>query len=231
MTAPTIVGITVNAGRAATAWLNAFLATSQDEARPALYRTLSVELFEAGAQFVGCDGTMLFRAWVPGDGQPMPDAAEAPERAVVVMDTDKFALAFMRTLLAAAGDDAGKLATLSLAVEPAEGDTPLGEAFQPEILTLRAFGQELHCRLYESSFPDWRGLRFGLDRAEAVDGMTLAVRLFAAVGKLKGMLGVDCAFIGAERQIVIHAKGAEAEVRGLLMPMRRPGKQTPESED
>lgn len=215
-------GLRVNAGRAAMAWLNAFLATSHDEDRGVLYRTLSVELFSTGVQFVGCDGMMLFRTWVACDGAPMPLLEEVPERAVVVMDRERFAIGFMRTMLAASREQATEALTLHIEHAPVSTEAPtLGEAFNAEVLTLRAFGQRLQCALYETDYVDWRRLQFGMNAAERVEGMRLAVRMFGAVGKLRGLTGVDCTFHGADRQIEIHGMGVEAEVRGLLMPMRR----------
>lgn len=212
----------INARNASRAWLNAFLASGDDDARPALYRTLSVEFFTLGVQFVGCDGTMLFRTWVPEDGlADMPLVEEAPDRAVVVMDVQKFAKAFMTTLGAAMSGEGHDFDEITLTVEPVEAEEPtLSEELRPLRLTLRALGQELHCALFDGPYPNWRQLQFGMDRAELVDGMTLATRLFATVGKLKGVSAVACDFLGAKRQIVFHATG-EGEVRGLLMPMRR----------
>lgn len=233
------VSVTVNAGRAATAWLNAFLAHSEEESRPALCRTLSVEFFREGVQFIGCDGTILLRAWVPAENamnEDWPEIEEVPDMSVVVMDPDKFALAFMRTLGSAAGGEGNTHMPVTLAVEPSillpegvtvsvETDSPLGTAlgaaFESKMLTLSAFGQRLHCRLYEAEYPKWRQLQYGLSPAEQVDGMKLALRMFATVGKLKSVSSVDCAFLGATRQINITAKGDGGEVRGLMMPMRR----------
>src|ERR1035437_2017103 len=211
---------TVNARHAAVCWLNAFLASGSDDTRPMLYRTLSVEFFDAGVQFIGCDGTLLFRTFCAVDGKAqMPLLEEAPDRAVVVMDTDRFALAFMRTLLSAATDELP--VDLAIAIEAADESTAsLGEVFAAERPTLRALGQELHCKLYDSPFPDWRKLKFGLDKIEVVEGMTLAPRMFATVGKLRGMTAVDCEFHGATKQIDIHGRG-EFEMRGLMMPTRR----------
>lgn len=214
--------ISVNAGAAAIAWLNAFLAASEDEDRVQLYRTLSVEIFDAGVQFIGCDGTMLFRTWVAAEGAPMPLLEESPNVSVVVMDREKFALGFVRTMLAVARDQ--ETARLDMDVEAAPDDEvqdTLGSALDAKVLTLRAFGQQLHCRLYDGKFPDWRRLQFGMLPAERVDGMKLAVRLFAAVGKLRGVGSVECEFQGADRAIVIHGHGDRSEVRGVLMPMRR----------
>lgn len=214
----------VRASDAATAWLNASIAASQDESRTQLYRTLSVEFFRHGVQFIGCDGTMLFRTWVPsieviGDEPEMPEYFEAPEDSIVVMDTDKFAIAFMRTLLGACGDVPFEL-TMSVDPAPREDEPPLGEEVTEYVLTLHALGQQLTCKLYDGPYPDWRGLQFGLDPAELVDGMVLATRLFASVGKLKNVGGIECEFRGAERAIDFRGT-LGSPIRGLLMPMRR----------
>lgn len=226
---------TVLAKVGATAWLNAAIASGQSEHRPALYRTLSIEFFGSGVQFVGCDGTMLFRTWAPysdiGDlPAPHPELDEAPEDTVVVSDADKFALGFMRTLLSAAED----YQTLSFSVAPVDqaDEPPLGEELTKYALTLTALGQHLACPLFDGQFPAWRALEYGLDPAELVDGMTLATRLFQSVGKLRGVSGVDCSFRGEDRAIHIRSKDdADASIRGLLMPMRRPERQrTPAAE-
>jgi hypothetical protein len=230
----TTVSATVNAGTAATAWLNAFLATGADENRPLLNRTMSVEFFRGGVQFIATDGTILLRTWVPsveGDNENKvwPDIAEDPDARVVVMDPDKFALAFIRALLAASKDS--EYAPLTMTVEAAPSKEPaLGEEFSKEMLTLSAFGQQMHCRLCDGVYPNWRKLQFGLDRAERVDGMTISPRLFAIVGKLREVNRVDCEFSGSDRQIAITATGSIV-VRGLLMPMRRGHEKRDESED
>jgi hypothetical protein len=60
--------------------------------------------------------------------------------------------------------------------------------------------------------------------------MTIAPRLFKAVGQLKGVSGIDCAFRGEDRAIAFESTHASAaHVSGLLMPMRRPEK--PKSRD
>jgi hypothetical protein len=230
----------VLAGAGAQAWLNAAIACSQDDTRRPLYRTLSVEFFKRGVQFVGCDGTMLFRTWAPysdvGDfDAPHPEYLERPQDAVVVADADKFALGFMKTLLSALDEDAHNELTLSVEPHEQADEPPLGNELERHVLVLHALGQRLTCPLFEGPYPDWRRAQFGMDKAEIVDGMKLAVRLFAAVGKLKGAHGLECSFHGDERMIEIRTtEPAEASIRGMLMPMRRLTKtdrQTPKGDE
>lgn len=230
------MAVTVNASAAATAWINAFHATGQDQERWALYRTMSVEIYPTGVQFIATSGTILFRTWVPtidadGKASEWPEQEEVPPCSVVVMDGNHFALAFIRALLSAAKQF--EVAELSLTVEPApemdeDEEPPLGAAFSKDVLTLRAFGQQLHCRLFEDKYANWRKLDFGIDKAELVDGMTVSTSMFATVGKLKGVGAVECTFTGGEKQIILT--GVAGSFKGLLMPMRRKEKDKPEPE-
>lgn len=217
----------VRAGDGAQAWINAAIACSQDDARRAIYRTISIEFFRSGVQFVATDGHVLFRTWAPysdiGDLDARhPESDEAPEESVVVADVDKFALGFMKTLLAALDEES--YLELSMTVQPADSDAEpaLGDELTKEVLVLQALGQRLTCQVFEGPYPDWRHLEFGLDKAELVDGMMLAPKIFAAVGKLKGVNGIECSFHGEERAIEIRTPdNGSLSVRGLLMPMRR----------
>lgn len=222
----------------AQAWINAAIASSNNPDRTVLYRTVRIEFFRRGLQFVACDGTMLFRTWAPfsdyiGDAPPpMPEAGVRPIDAVTVQDDEKFASGFMRTLLAATAGEESRAIELEVCVQPRDEEPPLGDEVRAYVLHLEALGQRLTCQLYDGVYPDWRALNLGLDPAELVDGMTLSPKLFAAVGKLKGVAGVDLTFRGEERAIEWHSTPASAPCGGLLMPMRRPtDRQKPEPED
>lgn len=221
-------GAKVYAHDGATAWLNAWIAAGQDDERPSLYRTLRVEFFRNGVQFIGCDGTMLFRTWAPysdiGDlPAPPPPAEKEPEDAVTVLDHEKFAVGFMSTLLAATSGDNARVIELTLSIDPVvDEQAPLSEEVQEYVLTLHALGQRLSCKLFDGAYPAWRSLELGLDAAELVDGMTLAPKMFKALGKLRGVTGVDCTFRARDRAIEWEAVHGSVPATGLLMPMRKP---------
>jgi hypothetical protein len=228
--------VTVNASAAATAWINAFHATGQDAERWALYRTMGIEIYATGVQFIATSGSILFRTWVPGTdatgrAHDWPLEEEAPESAVVVMDGNHFALAFVKALLSASKQF--EVAELSLTIEPAPAqdeseEPPLGASFSQDVLTLRAFGQQLHCRLFEDKYVNWRALDFGIDTAERVDGMAVSTSMLATIGKLKGVGAVDLTFTGDGKQITMY--GVAGSFKGVLMPMRRKEKEKPEIE-
>lgn len=228
--APTIA--TVRAADMALAWLNAFIASGDDENHPVLNRTLCIEAFDAGLQLIGCNGSALFRTWVrkteenaDGISTDWPDVNEQPVRSFVVMDPDAFGVTFMRALLAATNEDGRSLEELHLAVEQQdEGATlALGAAFTSERVVLRSCGQRLDLRLYEAPYPNWRKAEMGVDESERVDGLTIGHTMFKLIGRLKGITALDVEFTGENTRIGFRAWGS-AYVRGLVMPMRREGK-------
>lgn len=219
--------ITVPARAACLAWLNAFTASGTDPEKSSLYRTLSLEFFTGGVQLIGCDGAALFRSWVPAkpddeEPAPWPDLSEAPERTVVVMDPDGFGSGYMKTLLKVTGEEAHEFEELVITTASQDEDATiaLGTEFMTERLILRACGQRIDLVLFEGAYPDWRQLRLGFEAVERLDSLTLGARLFALVGKLKAVTAVDLEFYGETKHIAFHARG-DAEVRGLMMPMRR----------
>lgn len=224
----------VRAAEAATAWLNAAIASSQDKTRGVLYRTVCLEFFPSGIQFVATNGHILLRTWAPrtdiGDlPAEMPEHWEQPDDTVVVMDVEKFVLGFMRTLAAACTDDP---VDMTFTIEPDEDpEAPaLGEEVARYVLTLHALGQTLSCKLFDERYPNWRVVQHMLGLAERVDGLVLATKLFAAVGKLKGVVGIEWTFTGDEKAIQIRSSFG-VPVRGLLMPMRRPEEKKKQEKD
>lgn len=218
--------ITVPARAVALGWLNAFLASSKDADRPALYQTLSLECFPYGIQMIGCDGHALFRTWAPIRGEDetpsWPDASQVPDRTIVVMDPEGFGIGYMRTLLRVTGDEARANDDLILSMLPMdeEGTLALGSEFLSGRVALRACGQRIDLRLYEGEYPDWRKLNLGILPIERLETLTVQTRLLGLVGKLKAVSRVDLEFHGAEKHIAFTARG-ETELRGMIMPMRR----------
>ena len=218
----------VRARVAALAWLNVFTAAASGESNPALTQTLSLEWHDAGVHLIGCDGTALFRSWVPaipddgGDPAEWPQLSEVPNRSIVIMDPDGFGKSFMSALLRVTNDEDHQFEELTITTSATDDDATiaLGAEFMTERVTLRECGQRIDLKLYQGPYPDWRGARFGIDQAERVEGLTIAPRLMALVGKLKGAHAVDMEFYGDKKHVAFTARG-DVEVRGLLMPMRR----------
>lgn len=205
------------------AWINCFLAASEDEGRVALYQSLSLEFYRTGLNIVGCDGHLLFRSWVPTlDEIKAPDLYELPMHSFVVMDPDGFGLGFMRSLFSITGDEehAGEMVSITTAPQDDAMQPSLGEEFISNRVIIRACGQRIDLRLYEDVYPNWRHLELGVDKRERVDSMTLATRTLGLIGKLKGVVSVDLEFNGKQKFIGFAARG-ETTVDGVLMPMAK----------
>lgn len=226
---------TVDARRAAMAWLNAFLASGQDKQRTTLFRTLSLEFHPEGIQFVAVSGIALFRTWVPRIELPGPVAwpanSETPRRVVTVMDVEKFGLSFMKTLhqLTAGEDRQGEQMAISIAPMDEGATLSLGAEFTKERVVIRTCGQRLDLPVMDGEYPNWRRLQLGIDERERVEDLILAPALMGAIGKLLGVSAVRLAFHGKEKQVGFEAAespGGLAVVRGVLMPMRKTGQDT-----
>ena len=211
----------------ALAWLNASIASGDNPDRAPLYKSLAIEFFANGVQFVGCDGVMLLRTWAPlvtaiGES-PAPDATATPYHRIVVRDESKFARTFFATVLAATAGDLGSVEPLELAVELAPeiaSEPAMDDALRPLRLAIRTLKQELHLPLWEGEYPAWRSVGFGL-QVERVAGLRIASWVFAALGKVKGASAWSLEFNGAAAGIRIESS-LGVKVHGVVMPMEPP---------
>lgn len=230
----------VDAHTAATAWINAAMASSDDPKREMLYRTVALDFYAcAGLQFVGCNGHILLRTWTPLNDKELivadrPAFESRPVESYVVMDPERFGLGFMKTLLAATKDEAHKLETLTLSVlaEREAVQPALGDALLAKYISLQAMGQRLDLRLMESGYPDWRRLRLGVDDFERVDGMAVAPRYLAVLGRLKGVTRIELDRADESLYFMVRATGpGDLPVDGILAPMLRSKEKTETEED
>lgn len=243
-----VIELTLPANAAAIAWLNCFSASSKNDARPKLYRTMAIEIFRTlshrGVQFVGCDGHVLFRTFVAEreddantkhedrlDLSPFPEGE--PLHKLVVYDSEGFGLAFFRTLLTVTNSEENALQTLTLSTSliDKEEEPSLGMGLCAGRITLVACGQRIDLKLYDGHYPNWRALDLGIDSFERVDELRVGPRLLSLVGKLKAINSVDFAFRGQEKAIDFKANGILTNVWGLIMPMRKEEKKADDAEE
>jgi hypothetical protein len=218
--------LTIPARLTAIAWANAFLASSNDKTRPTLFRTLSLEFFKDGLHLIGCDGHALFRTWVPVEGASWPAMNRKPARSLVVMDIQGFAIGFMKLLARVTSEEehAGDQLTITTAQADDDASPALGSEFTRERIVIRACGQRIDLMLMEGQYPDWRKLKLGVEAVERLDSLTIGPAVFGLLGRLREVFAVDLQFHGAEKHVAFTARGVHEvnEVRGLLMPMRKP---------
>lgn len=217
---------TFDALQLAPAWLAVAIAASNDDDRPALYRTVSVELFPTGARLVSTDSYMLLRAWVPSidhDGEPEPDLDEAPVLEGVAIDPHgrgKGLLGHVLKLATAKGALPQEV-RLRLGEPPPDADGHLAGLAAPTVTLDHPDQERVILPQYEGSFPSWRKLASGFV-AKSTKGIGLATDMLARLGKLERIQPgpLVCRLGGDIGVISVEMPGSEQYLCGLVMPVR-----------
>lgn len=223
MTSTATLSVTVPARAAAIAWLNAFLATGDDEENPSLCKTLAIEFFDSGVLFVACDRVTLLRTWVPSTpGASWPTVDEDPDRQLVVRDADGFGAGFMRSVIRATADEQVP-SDLHLSLIPAdEGATLLlGDAFMSERLSVRSTDQRIDLPLFEGKFFSWRAAEPKGGAWASVERIAIDPEKLGVLGKLRGVGVMHFRYQGPDKTMALKGlSGPITMVRGILAPVR-----------
>lgn len=217
------VPVKINGGPLAVAWQNAWLATGQDEERPALYKTLIVEVHRHGLQLVATDSFVLFGAFAPfGELSTAPELDEAPLDAFLVGDWDSRGLGLVKyaekEAKAAAKEDRDYLVTLELG--KAEPDhRPALDLMSRRALILSTDTERLALPLVEIEPPNWRAIISSAEgRAQATDHVFLTPSILGRFGAVKGgVMALRCGFSGTNGPIVISS-ASECHFFAAIVP-------------
>jgi hypothetical protein len=215
--------VTVPARATAIAWLNAYLATGNDDEKPTLCKTLAIEFFESGVLFVACDGITLLRAWVASvPGAEWPRLDEDPDRQLVVRDADGFGAGFMKSVIRATADeDAPSDLHLSLIAADEGATLLLGDAFMSERLSIRSTDQRIDMPLFEGKYADWRAAEPKGGAWKSIERIAIAPAYLGMLGKLRNVGTVLFRYQGADKTIALKGlSGPDTMVRGMLAPQR-----------
>lgn len=204
-------------------WLSVAVASSNDEARPALHRTVSIELFPAGIRLVATDSYVLLRAWIPcwgWDDAPEPDIDDAPILSAVAMDPHWRGKGLLAHLYKLAEDAPRMEVELHLGVvEEEDPDTPtLSPVLDAQWIVLEHPDTErVKMRAYEGDYPNWRPTHFGFER-QTTDGIALGSEVGGRVFQVAKLQAspVVCYFGGQDKAIAVVIGACN----GLLMPVR-----------
>lgn len=219
-----------DAGLFARAWLSVALASGKDKDRPALDRTVMLEVFERGVRLVAVDGFMLLRSWVPFESWDMeaePELEEAPEAFAVAVDEHGRAKSLAGHIVSiTSGEDALPIEMdVSLGVvEPEDDDAPSLPGLEAEWVVLEIPGSErLRLRTFDDGgFPQWRSVSGGFI-SQSVRAIALNPELVARVAKLERFhrgLPLLWYFGGPDSAARIEIPKAWPTVHGLVMPVR-----------
>lgn len=214
-------------------WLSVAIASSKDEARPALSRTVLVERYSTGVRLVATDSYVLLHSWVPADEHdldPPPEIDEAPLTTAVVRDPHGRGKSFLNHALqlarAAESDDMADAPEIhvDLGVVITEDDaSPSFAGMESMWCVLEMPDKErLQLELYEGEFPNWRSIMRHHD-AEPTDTVLLTPEIvgrFEKLGALQPDAKLGFRFGGADKAIAFELVGASQPVTGRIMPCR-----------
>ncbi len=216
--------ITIPAGPLATAWLNCFQTTGTDENRPALYRTVLVEVFDRGVQLVATDTFMLLGGFAPteaGEFEPPPSIDEAPVASFVVMDRNKRGQQLMKYIAdearEAEEDDRALDVTLTAASVEELATPTLDPSLDRVMFTIATDTESVRLPIYDADYSNWRAM---LDRHQAAKAERVAFspQLLGRFGKLRAPGGpVVLNFSGPSGLVLLSAPSSETYLFGAVV--------------
>lgn len=217
---------TFDALQLAPAWLAVAVAASDDDSRPALYRTVSIELFPTGARLVATDSYMLLRAWVPSidhADEPEPELDEAPVLEGVAIDPHgrgKGLLGHVLKLAAAKGALPQEV-RLRVGEPPPDAEGHLTGLAAPTVTLDHPDQERVILPQYEGAFPSWRKLVESFT-AKSTQGIGLATDMLGRLGKLGRTQPGPLVFrLGGDIGVIsVEMPESEQNVCGLVMPVR-----------
>lgn len=204
----------------ATAWLNAWQATGQDDELPVLYRTVMVDALPDGVRLWATNRFVLFRSSLDTEGEPIGDDEVGPT--LIAMDPDGRAKALMAYVMkdATVKDKPDATVEIYAARSESGGDT-LTPELQRGALVIEYGAERLALDLFESEAPDWRGI--GKKGGKATDRVSLGEVTLKPLAGLRCAAGspapVEFSLNGAQGAIDIRAS-VVPELLGVVMPVR-----------
>lgn len=219
----------VDARTLARGWLAVALAASDDDARPALYRTVHLECFGEGVRLLATDSYMLLRSWIRTSGDDLsaaPELDEVPPVTATAIDEHHRATALMKHLLSVTGGKDARQFDVVLSV----GDCPLGDdvptldGLERRWVSIAVPDQEVLTLLaYEGEWPTWRALWAGF-KPQQTDAIAfnpdLIVARLGKLGKLYPETPLVWTFGGPDAPARIELQHSDPPLLGLVMPLK-----------
>lgn len=220
-----------NAWDLATGWLSVAVASSKDDNRPALNRTVSVEAFHEGVRLTATDSCLLVTAWVPNlenEFEPAPPMDAAPYGSAVAFDPHGRGRSLLGHALglahaaAEAEDPEPVEVRLELGVidQVDDGRSMFAGMEIPWVLLELPGSERVKLRSYEGEFPSWRAVMAGF-RAKQTTGVALSAERMGQMAKL-AKYHPDKALmfsLGGDNRAV-HLEVQDRPIEGIVMPAR-----------
>ena len=154
-----------NAWDLARSWASVALAQGDDDARPVLYRTTLIEIFEEGIRLVSTDSYLLLKSWIPNSQHPdapEPLIEEVPMDVAICRDLDHRVLALMKyvqKITKEDGTDTPILMEFGVGESSASENTLEGMAASTVHLRIvNTYDESIETPVFEGAFPNWRPL-------------------------------------------------------------------------
>lgn len=218
--------VTLPARLLAAAWSNVALAASTDDERPALFKTMLVEIHGPGeVRLVAADGYTVLQSWVTADQTPDPGFGVLPGegRSILVSDTEGLARQMMAHLLKATKGD-GEIQWREVTMRLGSLEDPARPTLMPELdrkgLTLITDDLRVQLPVVEAPFPSWRQVWPKDERLAPTGRCVVNAEIIARFAKFKDSFGsVAMSFTTEVGPVVVDVQ-CEPHVSGLLMPIR-----------
>ena len=205
--------ITLSARCLSRAWLAVQLASSNDEGRAILYRTVHVEVHDTGVRLVSTDGYWLAHCWVPawdelttispdqgpaGEGTEACEFDEAPNMVATVADVDHRVRDMMRFLVRATNAKGAldQPVEVDFAGRIEHDDTPtlLPEWAERAVVFNLTTGERVVAENFDAEWVSWRTILSHGNNGGSPCGVT-ALRMygerFADLAKIAAIVASD----------------------------------------
>lgn len=207
-------------------WLSVAIASGDDKLRPALHRSICIELHAHGIRLVATDSYVLLRAWVPNGehaAAPEPDLDEPPITTAVAIDEHRRAKGLLEHLLKLGEEEAEEVRlTLGNLAASTKRQANLAGMDVRWVAIEHPGHERVELVTYEGSFPNWRWLLAGfapeLTPAVALSNYTVAK--LAKLTKLWTANSLRVHFGGTNRMARIEVADSYPTIEGAAMPVR-----------
>jgi hypothetical protein len=209
------------------------IASGEEKDRPALYRTMLVDVFPGGVRLVAVDGYLLLVGWVERadtiTDTDRVDDGELADESFVVKDPHLRLLGLLKHIYSVTkGQDEGDTNPISLRIRT--GGDIVGRAQQaldgmePDRLTFEIPDVEaVTLEVADTPFPNWRLPHTPEHTAEFGVGVAGILRL-GKLAKLHEGAHVRMTFGGTDGAALVQLEApgtfAPFDIRGLVMPVR-----------
>lgn len=214
----------------AKAWLAVFTATSDDDARPILYRTIAVEIWPTGVRLSATDSFMIWSAWVPRVGSRMsepPDFGELPDRVITACDEDYRGRDLLKFAYKGVTAKDAPPQNLKVTLGPAPLEDGQFPGTEREAVTFSfpadvAIGDRVVLGTIDGTYPEWRSLM--TRKPSNAKSVALNPELLSRVFSIKRYWGqpFTFSFAGATNVIIVEPTNLPQDppLIGAVMPTK-----------